>query len=164
MKQIDEFAKKCPYCNEILAAKYKPTSQSLSLYYLLYIPPIILPIGVLTVILWFWELNYYHSCLPRKRLDDPSAVKSFAFLCIPFFGWYWYFAAPLRLIDRIRGELESKNLSFSISKRFVIWTHILVLVPFINIFVIWIMIPTMLIKFRQAMNLIAEKNIVKNTY
>ena len=164
MKQIDEFAKKCPYCNEILAAKYKPVSSPIVLYYLLYLPPFLVLPAVFTFVLWVWNLSYYHSCLPRKRLDDPSAVKSFAFLWIPFFQWYWFFASPLRLVDRIKGELQSYNLPCPISKDFVFWTHLLILIPPINILVLWFMIPTMLIKFKAAMNLLAEKNIVKNTY
>lgn len=164
LKEIDEFAKKCPYCNEILAAKCKPVSSPIVPYYLLYLPPFFVLPAVFALILWIWKLNYYHSCLPRKRLDDPSAVKSFAFYWIPFFNWYWYFAAPLRLVDRIKGELQSYNLRCPISKDFVFWTHLLILIPPINILVLWFMLPTMLIKFKTAINLLAEKNIVKNTY
>ena len=74
-----------------------------------------------------------HSKLPMVKHDDFGARRAIGFSFIPFFNLYWVFRFWLRLFDRVNLQMRLRGLRPAVSKRFMLATVIVSLIPGANL-------------------------------
>lgn len=50
-------------------------------------------------------MHHWHGIMPKRRRDDPGALRAILLLFVPVFGLYWMLHAGLRLCTRMDEEL-----------------------------------------------------------
>lgn len=74
-----------------------------------------------------------HSKLPMVKHDDFGARRAIGFSFIPFFNLYWVFKFWLRLVARVNLQMRLRGLRPAVSKRFMLATVIVSLIPGANL-------------------------------
>jgi hypothetical protein len=70
-----------------------------------------------------------HSQLPMIKHDDFKERKAIGFMFIPLFNLYWQFRFWFRLIDRVHFQSRLRKLPTTISRRLMLATIIVSLIP-----------------------------------
>lgn len=89
----------------------------------------ILTLGLFTLIYF----GLMHSKLPMIKHDDFGARRAIGFSFIPGFNLYWAFRFWLRLVDRVSFQLRLRGLRPRISRRFMLATLIVSVIPGVNV-------------------------------
>jgi hypothetical protein len=89
----------------------------------------LLTMGIFTLVYF----GLMHSRLPSIKHDDFRAKKAIGFCFIPFFNLYWVFKFWLRLVDRVNFQAAIRGLAPTISKRLMLATVIVGLIPGVNL-------------------------------
>lgn len=97
-----------------------------------------------------------HSLLPQIRHDDFRAQRAIGFMFIPFFNLYWQFRFWLRLVDRVNFQLRLAGLGPAISRRLMLATIIVGVVPGVNAAAFLVMYPICIVRIQRACNDLAE--------
>jgi hypothetical protein len=105
--------------------------------------------GSLFSILWFQSL---HDRLPRTRRDDPSAFKAILLLFVPIVNLYWVFFAWMRLCDRVAEQRKMHGLPPSDTKGLCVLACALMLVPYVNLFSIFLIQPALFACLQAEVN------------
>jgi hypothetical protein len=111
-----------------------------------------LTLGLFTLI--FFGLK--HSQMPLIRHDDFGARKAIGFMFIPFFNLYWQFKFWLRLVDRVNFQSRLAGLQAAISRKLMLATIIVGLVPGVNAAAFLVMYPICIVRIQRACNELAE--------
>jgi len=94
------------------------------------------------VTLGLFTLIYFglmHSQLPMIKHDDFKARKAVGFMLIPLFNLYWEFRFWFRLIDRVNFQSRLRKLPTIISRRLMLATIIVSLIPVANLAALLVM-------------------------
>lgn len=97
-----------------------------------------------------------HSLLPMIRHDDFKARRAIGFMFIPLFNLYWQFRFWLRLVDRVNFQLRIAGLRPTISRRMMLATLIIGLIPAVNAAAFLVMYPICIVRIQRACNELAE--------
>jgi hypothetical protein len=112
-------------------------------------------LGLFTLI--FFGLK--HSQMPLIRHDDFGARKAIGFMFIPFFNLYWQFKFWLRLVDRVNFQSRLAGLRPAISRKLMLATIIVGLVPGVNAAAFLVMYPICIVRIQRACNELAEASL-----
>jgi len=102
-------------------------------------------IGMHFITLGLFTLIYFglkHSMLPMIKHDDFKAGKAIGFMFIPFFNLYWQFRFWLRLVDRVDLQLRLRGFPPIMSKRLMLATVIVGLIPVVNLAALLVIYPS----------------------
>ena len=99
-----------------------------------------------------------HSKLPLVKHDDFRAKRAIRRSFIPFYNLYWVFRFWLRLVDRINLQIRLRGLYPAISRRFMLATVILSLIPGVNLSSV-VMYPICIARIQGACNRIVSDRL-----
>ena len=111
-----------------------------------------LTLGLFTLFLF----GLKHSLLPMIRHDDFRAKRAIGFMFIPFFNLYWQFRFWLRLVDRVNFQLRISGMRPTISRKLMLATLIVGLIPAVNAAALLVMYPICIVQIQRACNELSE--------
>ncbi|MFO7773098.1 MAG: zinc ribbon domain-containing protein [Dehalococcoidia bacterium] len=113
----------------------------------------LLTMGIFTLIYF----GLMHSKLPMIKHDDFKARRAIGFSFIPFFNLYWVFRFWLRLVDRVNLQMRLRGLPPTVSKRLMLATIIVGLVPGVNLAALLVMYPLCIAQIQTSCNIIVPE-------
>lgn len=113
----------------------------------------LLTLGLFTLI----HFGLMHSKLPVIGHDDFRAKKAIKFSFIPFFNLYWVFRFWLRLVDRVNLQMRLRGLPPTVSRRLMLATIIVGIIPGANLAALLVMYPMCIAQIQSSCNIIVPE-------